>query len=129
MEDFPLPDRFLHREDVTTRLPTGRKDDGVGETGAPKDRWHLLLAASLLPAVRDVVLVLMPGERKYARDNWAMVEGARDRYYSAAIRHLTAWMSGERDDAESGLPHLSHAVCCALFLAALDKRRASERTP
>jgi hypothetical protein len=27
------------------------------------------------------------------------------------MRHLAAWQRGEENDAESGLPHLAHAMC------------------
>jgi hypothetical protein len=73
---------------------------------------------SLLPigAVRSVVKVLEFGAAKYAPDAWQGVPDARRRYYDAAMRHLDAYWSGERDDSESGLPHLAHAACCVLFL-------------
>lgn len=53
-------------------------------------------------------------------DNWKTVPDARRRYYDAAIRHLTAWWDGERNDPESNLPHLAHAACCIIFLLWLD---------
>lgn len=88
--------------------PVGRKlDDG-------KEPWHLVPFA----AARAVVRVLAFGARKYAPNNWRRVENARDRYFSAALRHLVAWHQGERVDPESGLPHLAHAACCVLFLLA-----------
>ena len=85
---------------------SGRKDD------SGKAPWHLLPWC----AVREVVAVLAFGAGKYGPNNWQQVEGAQDRYFSAAQRHLVAWREGERLDAESGLPHLAHAACCLLFL-------------
>ena len=79
---------------------------------AGKDPWHLLPWV----AVREVVRVLEHGRKKYAPNNWQLVPDARDRYFSAAVRHLTAWHNGEDLDAESGLHHLAHAGCCVLFL-------------
>lgn len=79
-----------------------------------KDRWDLLPVAS----VRDVIHVLGFGAEKYGAENWRHVEDARRRYYAAAMRHLTAWYyEQEKNDPESGLPHLAHACCCLLFLA------------
>lgn len=86
--------------------PTGRKDD----LGKPR--------YSLLPweAVEEVVKVLNHGAKKYADNNWIKVPNAQDRYFSAAMRHLVAWKTGEVLDGESGLSHLAHAACCILFL-------------
>lgn len=91
-------------------MEQGRKLD------SDKPRWDLLP----LVAASDVVNVLTFGARKYAPDNWRHVPDARRRYFAAAMRHLVAWMGGEKADAESGLPHLAHAACCVLFLAELD---------
>lgn len=77
-----------------------------------KDRWDLLP----LGPVRSVVQVLTYGAKKYAPNAWRLVPDAKDRYFAAALRHLTAWRDGERLDEESGLPHLAHAACCVLFL-------------
>lgn len=77
----------------------------------------------LLPprAVEVVGQVLAHGAAKYAPDNWRHVDGWRWRYTAAALRHLVAFMRGERLDPESGLPHLGHAACCVLFLLELDE--------
>lgn len=79
-------------------------------------RWGLLPFAPL----RDVVKVLTHGAVKYAPESWRKVPDWRERYFDAAMRHLVAWREGERLDGEWNLPHLAHAVCCLLFLAALD---------
>ena len=87
--------------------------EGVKHDGA-KDPWHLLPTQP----VREVVKVLALGAAKYAPDNWKSVPEWRDRYYSAAMRHLTAWREGEREDTESSVSHLAHAICCLVFLRA-----------
>ncbi len=66
-----------------------------------------------------VVDVLTFGAKKYAPDNWRHVESATDRYTAAALRHIAAYRMGEREDQESGLPHLAHAVCCLMFMLEL----------
>lgn len=88
---------------------------------AGKTEWHLFLWL----AAGEVVRVLMFGAKKYGEFNWVKVERARERYFNAAIRHLTAWYRGERNDAESGLHHLAHAACCVLFLLEAELRGAS----
>ena len=77
----------------------------------------------LLPprSIEAVGHVLTHGATKYAPDNWRHVEGWRWRYAAAALRHVFAWLRGERLDEESGLPHLAHATCCLLFLLELDE--------
>lgn len=55
------------------------------------------------------------GAEKYARDNWR--KGMKwTEVADSALRHLQAWLEGETNDAESGLPHLAHAKCNLSFL-------------
>jgi hypothetical protein len=82
-----------------------------------KLRWTLVPWKSLTA----IVEVLEYGAQKYSPGNWAKVENGRERYANAALRHLTAWLEGERCDPESGLPHLAHAGCCILFLIDFDR--------
>lgn len=56
------------------------------------------------------------------KDNWQYVDNSRERYYNAAMRHLTSWWEGEKKDPETGENHLSHAVCCLLFLLWFDNK-------
>jgi hypothetical protein len=68
-----------------------------------------------------VVEVISHGAVKYGDRNWRNVPGGTERYFAAAMRHITAWRNGENTDPESGLPHLAHAACSILFLMALDQ--------
>lgn len=81
------------------------------------------LRYSLLPngTVNQVVQVLEFGSKKYADNNWQKVENSRTRYYDAAMRHIDAWFNGDLKDAETGLHHLAHAICCLMFLMWFDK--------
>jgi hypothetical protein len=70
--------------------------------------------------------VLTFGASKYTPDGWRTVPDAKNRYYSALIRHLNAQKKysdgggrGLSLDDESGLPHLDHAQCCLIFLREL----------
>jgi hypothetical protein len=72
-------------------------------------------------ALELVGLVLAYGAKKYEPGNWARIPRAeRWRYVAAPLRHVTAYMRGERLDPESGLPHLAHAACSLLFLLDLE---------
>lgn len=74
-------------------------------------------AMDLVPwkAVRASAEVMGYGRDKYEAHNWRKGLAA-SRLSAAALRHLTAWISGEDLDPESGLSHLSHASCCVLML-------------
>lgn len=79
---------------------------------------------SLLPAgtIEETIDVLEHGAAKYPEaDNWKRVQNARTRYYDALMRHIGAWWSGEKTDAETGKHHLAHAICCAMFLIWFDR--------
>lgn len=83
---------------------------------AGKNQLRLLPHAALL----GVGEVLTHGAEKYAPDNWRKVD-VRGRYYDAMLRHAFAWWNGEDTDPDSGLPHLDHMACCALFLSECEK--------
>lgn len=96
-------------------LTEGRKNDSFGQPGQ-KARYDLLPLACL----NEVVEVLTLGAIKYGEANWAKVDNHVPRYFSAAMRHLVKWMTGEKIDPESGKSHLAHAIASLLFLMARD---------
>ncbi|MGH7869029.1 MAG: dATP/dGTP diphosphohydrolase domain-containing protein [Candidatus Dormibacteraceae bacterium] len=105
--------------DTSTLLSANQSNDyHTLKKDAGKDRWDLLPTG----AIRMIVRVLGFGAKKYAARSWMQVPEARDRYYAAALRHITAWWDGERYDPESGLHHLGHALCCLVFLYELDPK-------
>lgn len=85
--------------------------------------WSLL--EPMLPILESTVKVLMYGEKKYSRNNWKKVRPTR-RYYAALVRHLN-WNRIEYLDPESGLPHLSHAMCCMLFIIWQESKKWKKR--
>lgn len=88
----------------------GRKYDG----GKPM--------MSLVPpyALEEMARVLTKGAEKYAIDNWKYVENGKQRYQDAMLRHINAYIKGEKDDPEFGTHHLAHAACCLFFLLDAD---------
>lgn len=85
-------------------MSTGTKHD----TGKP-------MMGLLSPMwLEGVAKVLTFGANKYGAHNW---RGGFNlsRPYSAALRHLNAWNSGEDLDPETGLSHLIHASACLMF--------------
>lgn len=69
------------------------------------------------------------GTTKYADRNWekGMMWG---RVFAALMRHLWAFWRGEANDAESGLPHLAHAMwgCMALLHYSESETGEDDRT-
>ena len=64
--------------------------------------------------------VLTFGERKYAAYNWA--KGLSwSQTVDSLERHLAAFKKGEDIDPDSGLPHLDHIACNAMFLSHFQK--------
>lgn len=85
-------------------LPEGQKFD------SDKLDWTLLPWKE----VEQVLEILEFGAKKYSKDNWQKVESSR--YEKAAMRHLISYVTGEKNDQETGKSHLAHLVCNALFL-------------
>ena len=98
--------------------PGAKFDDG-------KSSWHLMP----WDAVQGVVDVLDYGANKYCANGWQSVPDARNRYFSAAMRHVLARILGEHKDPESGLPHLAHAATNLLFLAWFDLHPCHQSGP
>ncbi len=81
-----------------------KKDEG-------KPRVELIPPEFLL----DLAKVLEFGAKKYGDNNWR--KGLKwTRLYASALRHLFAWVGGEKLDKESKMPHLLHAIANLLFL-------------
>ena len=73
-------------------------------------------------ALEGLAAVLQFGANKYAAHNW---RGGilYSRLIAALLRHIFAIIKGELIDEESGLPHIDHAQCCAMFLSNMMKTR------
>lgn len=78
------------------------------------------LRYDLIPpsATKALAEVLTFGARKYKPNNWKNCQDP-ERYLAALIRHIEAYRSGEELDADSGLPHLAHAMTNLAFLLEL----------
>lgn len=57
------------------------------------------------------------GSSGYGPYNWRDEPIRASRYVDACIRHLMAWMDGEANATDSGVPHLGHAKACLGILA------------
>ena len=81
---------------------------------------------SLLPrgGLEECAKAMMFGKNKYSRDNWR--GGFEDsRLVDASLRHIVAYMNGERCDNESGYSHIGHAIFGLMVLAEQNRLRAN----
>lgn len=68
-----------------------------------------------LEILEEVARVLQFGSERYGKNNWQNGIEIR-RLISATCRHLFAFQSGQTNDPESGLNHVSHAIANLLFI-------------
>lgn len=75
-----------------------------------KLKWSYVNFEALEPMVR----VLMFGAQKYEPFNWQ--KGLdRQEILESMQRHLAALFDGETNDKESGISHMGHIMCNAMF--------------
>ena len=99
--------------DNVTDIGSGNKQEAKADSGKPRPT---LVPASLVSAVTAVREF---GCKKYHDpDNWRRVEPQR--YRDALYRHWLAYLGGEINDPESGLPHLHHMACNLAFLIEME---------
>lgn len=84
------------------------------DNGKPRPTLVPVSLINAVTAVREY------GCKKYNDpENWKKVESQR--YKDALYRHWLAYLGGETNDNESGLPHLWHLACNAAFLIEQEK--------
>lgn len=66
-------------------------------------------------ALEKIARVMTFGADKYAAHNWR--KGIIwSRVIAAMLRHIFAYMRGERKDPETGISHMAHVGCCVMFI-------------
>lgn len=73
-------------------------------------KWSLVHFESIEPMIE----VLEFGAKKYAPKNW-MKGLKKEEILESMQRHLAKLMDGEENDGESGLSHMGHIQCNAMF--------------
>lgn len=84
-------------------------------TGIKFDKGKPPLEILPFEALLEIAKVMGIGSEKYGKYNWKMVEDPT-RYEGALLRHYASYQMGEMYDEETGLSHLAHLGCNALFL-------------
>jgi len=82
-----------------------------------KLKWSMVDFKSLEPMVR----VLEFGAKKYSVDNWKKGLDPKE-VLESLLRHAFAISDGEEFDPESGLSHIGHIQCNAMFLEFMSKK-------
>lgn len=88
---------------------------------AKADAGKLMLELIPPEAFEALGRVLTYGAQKYGANKWQTIDDAKERYKGALLRHYVAFQrepSGK--DKESGLLHIEHVFCNAMFLAVLE---------
>jgi hypothetical protein len=105
--------RLIDDETADEAMNGSGKDDRADG----KLRWDLLPLAE----IEDIVRVYTEGAKKYADNSWQNIPDGFERYRAALLRHMTAYMKGERYDKETGLMHLAQICWNAIALLYYDK--------
>ena len=75
----------------------------------------------------EVAKILGFGADKYEANNWKTSIGTEDhepfktRVMAAALRHISDYRLGNKIDEDSGMQHLSHAICNLMFILRYDE--------
>lgn len=88
--------------------PTNPKD----VVGIKKSPMSVISGVVLM----EVALGFMEGALKYGRHNYRAAGIRASVYYDATMRHLMQWWEGEDLDPDSGLSHITKAICSLIVL-------------
>lgn len=85
------------------------------------DAGKLMLELIPPEAFEALGRVLTFGAMKYGINKWQTIDDAKARYQGALLRHYVAYQKEPHGrDAESGLLHIEHLFCNAMFLTYLE---------
>lgn len=98
----------MAKKPVDATHTVGLKDD--------KDKLRFDLVNPRFEA--DLAAAMTHGAAKYGERNWE--KGILiTRLYAASRRHVLAYITGETNDPDTGIPHLAHATACNMMMYGL----------
>jgi hypothetical protein len=86
----------------------------------PKEAFgRLKPMMAFVPSTAKVYMALAQadGAKKYGPYNWREKPVSTMTFLHAALRHIEAYIDGEAVAADSGVPHLGHAMACLAIIA------------
>jgi len=98
-----------------------------GEFGLKDAKGKLMMDLVIPEVIIAIAEVLTFGAKKYKPDSWQAVKDGNNVHYASLMRHLMAWRKGEKYDKESGLSHLKHMMCNAMFLLYHEEKNGNKR--
>ena len=106
-------------EEANADLHIPVEDNTAMRFNSNKPQLSYMLDADI--AMNGMCKVFEFGAKKYARSNWKKGLPANE-IMDSMLRHMQAYTNGEVLDQESGLPHIDHITCNAVFLATFGER-------
>lgn len=100
----------------------------------PKDAFGIKkasLSCVSVPVMMEVGVGMMEGACKYGRHNYRVIGVRGSVYYDATLRHMMSWWEGEDIDPDSGLSHITKAICSLVVLrdAMIQDKFTDDRPP
>lgn len=94
------------------------------EGGMKNDRKDGKIRLELVPMaeIEDIAKLYTIGAEKYADNSWKEIENGFERYRAALLRHMIAYMKGERFDGETGINHITAVAWNAIAMLWFDKQ-------
>lgn len=90
------------------------------KVGVKHDDGKIPLGLVSTEAMEQLGKVLGMGLNKYSAHNWR-AGIAWQRVINALMRHLLSFNAGIDIDPESGVSHMAHVMCCAMFILEYEK--------
>jgi len=118
------PDYVVKDNNYEKQRVAQKDSDKAMRFNEGKSQLSYMLDADV--AMKGMCDVFAFGAEKYDRGNWKKGLDEKE-IMDSMLRHLTAYNNGEVLDPESGLPHVDHITCNAIFLATFGKREISKR--
>lgn len=109
-------------------IPTDKMSNPKDSVGVRKWRQFATVPQTV---IAEVGVGMLEGARKYGRHNYRVAGVRASVYVDAAMGHVAQWWEGEDIDLDSGLSHITKAICSLVVLrdAMIQDMLADDRPP